>query len=103
MQSTVRAGLAAMLMTFALAAPVLAVKPLGSCPNDGFDAMNLNEFIALELSLGLPPDLVPAYSAAWASLDRNGDGALCIKDVPDTPGHTGAIYYNAVDNTSHSN
>ena len=104
--SAVRLGrsvLSAALLVLVMALPAAAVKPVGDCPNEGFAEMTLPQFTALEISVGAPQELLDALPTAWATLDKNDDAQICIKDAPDTHGHFGAVLFGAVDNTSHSN
>jgi hypothetical protein len=36
----------------------------------------------------------------WDGIDKNGDGTICMKDRPHTPGNP-AYFFNGVDNTAH--
>lgn len=92
---------AAGLLAFAVASPAIAGKPDRGCPNDGFTAMTYQQFRDLSLSLGIPEELLgEEHAAGWAGYDRNDDGSLCVKDLPDTAGHLGSWVFNVVDNTS---
>jgi hypothetical protein len=71
--------LGAALMVLALAVPAQAAKPTRGC-SDGKALMT--------------------REAGWASYDKNGDTRLCVKDLPDSPGHLGTWVWNVVDNTS---
>jgi hypothetical protein len=84
------------------AGPVAAKKPIRGCPNPSFDQMAMEEFRELSLEVGVPAELLftPEWEAGWDAYDRNGDGALCVKDLPDTPGTLDGWIFNVVDNTS---
>ena len=85
------------------AAPVLAAKPVGACPNSSFTSMTYREFRALSVSLGVPEALLgAAHEAGWNSYDKNGDGMNCVMDLPDNAGTLGGWVFNVVDNTAHS-
>ena len=101
-RSMIRASIVATLLSLALATPTLALKPDGNCPNDAFDKMTYAEFIALEISVGAPQEILDAVPAGLAAIDANDDGSVCVMDGPDTPGHLGAWLFNVIDNTSHS-
>lgn len=58
--------------------------------------MTFEEFFDLSVSVGVPPELI--VHEGWAKFDKNGDDVLCVKDVPDTPGHLGSWIFNVVDN-----
>jgi hypothetical protein len=81
--------------------PAQAAKPTRGC-SDGKALMTRDAFRALSLSVGVPADLLftPEWEAGWAGYDKNGDTRLCVKDLPDTPGHLGTWVWNVVDNTS---
>ncbi len=36
----------------------------------------------------------------WDAIDKNGDGVVCMKNRPHTPGNP-AYFFNGVDNTAH--
>ena len=95
------AVLGAALLLLALAAPASA-RPTRECGNDEFDLMDMEAFRDLSIEVGVPADILftPEWEAGWASYDKNGDGNLCVKDKPDTPGHLGSWVWNVVDNTS---
>lgn len=81
-------ALAVASLCIAMAAPaVLAAKPVAGCSN-GFELgpMSLEDSLGLKMELGFPPDAVPFYEALFADFDKNGNGLLCLKDLPDTPG-----------------
>ena len=93
--------LAVGLMALATAMPVAAVKPIRGCPNEGFVLMDYTTFRNLSILVGVPPELLgPDHFAFWNDIDRNDDGFMCIKDLPDTPGTLDGWIFNAVDNTS---
>lgn len=92
--------LAAVLVSVA-AAPVLAIKPVGSCPNTRFVSMDYQQFRALSLSVGVPESLLgPEHQAGWDSFDKNNDGSLCVMDLPDTHGTLDGWVFNVIDNTA---
>ncbi len=83
------------------AAPVLAAKPVGSCPNTRFVSMGYQQFRTLSLSVGVPESLLGSeHQAGWDSYDKNNDGNLCVMDLPDTPGTLDGWIFNVVDNTA---
>lgn len=85
------------------AAPVVAAKPVGECPNGAFTLMSYPEFRALSVLLGVPEDLLGAeHEEGWNTYDRNDDGSLCVMDLPDNAGTLGGWVFNVVDNTAHS-
>lgn len=89
------------LLTLVLAGPVLAARPVGRCGNEGFDLMTYSQFRALSVSVGVPEELLgPEHLAQWNSINKNDDKYLCVKDLPDTPGHLGGWIFNVVDNTA---
>ena len=98
-----RSMVAGALLSLVVAAPALAVKPVGGCPNSQYDVMTLQGFIDLEVSVGAPTDVVEGLPGLLDVIDANNDGHVCILDVPDTRGHQGPVLFNIVDNTSHSN
>ena len=73
------------LLAAAVAGPASAVRPIAGCP-PGFidDAFTLEA--ALEYKAPLPPEGVEYFSGYFRTTDRNGDGLVCMKDLPDTPG-----------------
>jgi hypothetical protein len=75
----------AMLMLASVAGPAFADRPIAGCP-PGFidDAFTLEE--ALAYKVGLPTGSVEYFTGYFASTDKNGDGLVCMKDLPDTPG-----------------
>jgi hypothetical protein len=85
--SLVTASIIASSMLAMVAGPVVAKKPIGSCPN-GFapDALDLDAVLAYKLALGFPPESVAPFTAFFGSVDKNGNGLVCLKDLPDTPG-----------------
>ncbi len=88
-------------MVAAVASPVAAAKPARGCTQD-FVPMTQAEFKALSASVGVPADFLasPEWSATWDRFNRNGDPYLCIKDLPNTPGHLDTWVFNVTDNTS---
>jgi hypothetical protein len=94
--------LAAGLLSIALAAPVTAAKPVRGC--GAAELMTIEAFRARSLEAGVPPDVLGAEWEAGlrSGFDKNGDGSLCVKDLPDTNGHLGTWIFNVVDNTSNS-
>ena len=88
-------------LAMAIASPAAAAKPARGCTQD-FVPMTQAEFKALSLSVGVPADFVesPEWAATWDAYNRNGDAYLCIKDLPNTPGHLDTWVFNVTDNTS---
>ena len=60
-------------------------RPIAGCP-PGFldDAYTLTE--ALKYKEPIPPEAIDYFTVYFASTDKNGDGLVCMKDLPDTPG-----------------
>ena len=89
------------LLSIMVAAPVSAAKPARGC-SDGKALMSIEQFRAMSLSIGVPADLLGADWEAGlrTGVDKNGDGSICVKDVPDTNGHLDTWIFNVVDNTS---
>ena len=103
MRRSITALMAAVALAIAMAVPALAVKPIGVCPNRQFEALTYAEFLALSRSVGVPEEFLGAdHFAAFQAFDKNNDGLVCIKDLPDTPGHLGGWVFNAIDNTANS-
>ena len=95
------ATLLVLLITFAQ--PVAAAKPVGGCPNPKFELMTYTQFRNLSLPVGVPAELLgPEHAAAWDDFDKNNDGRLCVKDLPDTPGTFFRWIFNVIDNTAKS-
>lgn len=83
------------------ATPAFAAKPIGGCPNAKFDAMVYSEFRQLSLDVGVPEELLgPEHAAGWDAYDKNGDGTLCVMDLPDNAGTLFGWIFNVIDNTS---
>lgn len=102
MRRSITALMAAFALATVMAVPTLATKPIGVCPNGQFEAMTYAEFLALSRSVGVPEEFLGAdHFATFQTFDKNHDGLVCIKDLPDTPGHLGAWVFNAIDNTAH--
>ena len=102
-RSLLRAGgwLITVLLCLAVAAPASAAKPTRGCPQ-GSALMTRDDFKALSLSVGVPPEVLVSleWAAGWDAYDKNLDDRLCIKDLPNTPGHLDSWIFNVVDNTS---
>ena len=58
--------------------------------------MTYAEFLALSRSVGCQEFLGADHFATFQTFDKNNDGLVCIKDLPDTPGHLGAWVFNAL-------
>ncbi len=87
-------------LMLAAAAPAWA-SPARACPNDQFTLMTFAEFRALSIGVGVPEEFLgAAWVAKMTTFDKNGDGLVCIMDLPDTPGHLGAWVFNVVDNAA---
>lgn len=85
---------------FAAAAPAMA-SPARSCPHDQFTLMTFAEFRALSLDVGVPEEFLgEPWVAKMTFFDKNGDGRVCVMDLPDTPGHYGAWVFNVIDNAA---
>lgn len=101
----IRAGawLTIAFLALALSAPVSAAKPVRGCTNT-FDLMTIEGFRERSIEAGVPLDLLgPEWEAGLrARFDRNSDSNICVKDLPDTPGHLDTFVFNVVDNTSNS-
>ena len=109
-------SLMALVLVFILAAPAMASKPTEGCPaavsgwvrvdGEGWSAGTVAGILEEGLTVegeaerfGFGDDLgsFKAFVIAGAlSLDRNANGFICMKDVPNTPGHPGFIF-GAVD------
>ncbi len=73
------------LSAAALAGPASAGRPIAGCPPGFIDgAFTLQA--ALEYKAPLPPEAFEYFSGYFAATDKNGDGLVCMKDLPDTPG-----------------
>ena len=91
----------AFALAAALAAPALAAKPAGACPNPKFVPMTYPQFRALLLQRGVPEEFLGAeHAAQFATLDKNNDSLVCLMERPDTPGTLNGGVFNAVDNTA---
>jgi len=100
-----RRSLTVLAMAFtlaaALAAPALAAKPVGACPNPGFVAMTYAQFRALSLQVGVPEELLGAeHAAQFATINKNNDPFVCVMNLPDTPGTLDGWIFNVIDNTA---
>lgn len=98
---TLRIGLALAVGSLCVAMAVPAVsasKPVAGCSN-GFDLgpMSLDESLAIKTSLGFPSDATPFYEALFDTFDKNDNGLLCLKDLPDTPGIAPSVFQLADD------
>lgn len=101
MRTTVRAAIAAILLSCLIVGPAAAAKPIRGCGTGGFELMTYEAFRDLSITVGVPEELLgDEHRAGWDAYDRNGDGSLCVKDLPDTPGHLGSWVFNVVDNTA---
>lgn len=101
MRTSLRVVLATIMILALSAGPVLAGKPIRGCGAGGFDLMSYEEFRDLSIAVGVPEELLgDEHRAGWDVYDRNGDGSLCVKDLPDTAGHLGSWVFNVVDNTA---
>ena len=96
----VTAILGLLTFMFVAVAPATA-SPARSCPNDQFALMTFAQFRALSVAVGVPEVyLGEAWLAKMTSFDKNGDGRVCVMDLPDTPGHYGAWVFNVIDNAA---
>jgi hypothetical protein len=96
------AGLSAstLLFAMALASPAIAASPTRGCP-DQFLKLDYWQFVAYSISLGNPPEVYPPQPGSyWTKLDKNGDGLLCIMDLPDNYGQLDGLAFNGVDNVA---
>lgn len=101
MRRSIPAMLAVMALLLTFAAPAAAAKPVGGCPNGGFELMTYQQFRTLSLSVGVPESLLGAeHEAAVGAIDKNDDGMICVRDQPDTPGTLGGWIFNVIDNTA---
>jgi hypothetical protein len=102
MRRTVVVLIAVVALLAAAAGPVAAAKPIRGCPNPSFDQLSMEEFRALSQAVGVPDELLftPEWEAGWGEFDKNGDGDLCVQDLPDTPGTADGWIFNVIDNTS---
>lgn len=101
----VLATLLAALLTVALAAPVMAVKPVRGCPTQpGWSLISGPDFYAMSVDNGFPPlegAELDAWYAGFYGFDRNGDGSLCFKEFqPTVAGAFPPYFWNVVDNVS---
>lgn len=83
--------LAVALLTLAMALPAWADRPVtGNCPRGyDFGPWTFQEGLDYKESVygGPIPDYsLAGYTATFAATDKNGDGKVCFKDLPDTPG-----------------
>lgn len=95
-RTSISIALAVVIASVAGASPASATKPSLGC-GPGFSSpgeLTLGE--ALKLFVDVPPALI---RGAWDHYDKNGDGKLCTKHLPDTPGIP-ADNVNITDNNS---
>jgi hypothetical protein len=60
-------------------------RPIAGCPPGFLDhAYTLTE--ALEYKGSIPPGATAYFGGYFAKTDKNGDGLVCMKDLPNTPG-----------------
>ena len=63
--------------------------------------MTYVEVRELSLAVGVPEEFLGAeHRAQWDAIDKNDDGRLCVKDLPDTPGTFFGWIFNVIDNTA---
>ena len=78
------------LLALSTSATLSDGRPTAGCPRgfiDGPDAGGAFDFgSALEYKGELPPLALAYFTVYLATTDRNGDGLVCMKDLPDTPG-----------------
>lgn len=92
---------AATLVSLAITSPVIAAQPARGCPDEAFLKMTYFEFRDYSISLGNPPSAFPPQPGpGWVAGDRNADGYLCIKNIPDNRGTLFGLAFIAVDNVS---
>lgn len=73
--------------------------PHDQLPTGTFSA-NFDNF-ADEIGFGSGDGLLYfVWFTQWDGIDKNGDGKVCMKDRPHTPGNP-AYFFNGVDNTAH--
>lgn len=79
-----------MLLAAAVAGPASAGKPIAGCPpgfiDDAFTLGNALAYKAQAYQDELPEEVVEYFTGYFATTDKNGDGLVCMKDLPDTPG-----------------
>ena len=78
----VAATTTAALLAASIATPVLAKPPVGGCPT-GFPIGPWTVEQALETK---PPEAEAYFRVYFAKVDKNGNGYVCMRDLPDTPG-----------------
>jgi hypothetical protein len=84
---TIAACATAALVLAISAAPVIAVKPVGRCPNGiQIGPLDLDAAIEYKRQFGFPDEGFAFFEGLFASFDKNGNGLVCLKDLPDTPG-----------------
>jgi hypothetical protein len=88
------------MLLAASAVPVSAAKPVRGCPNEGFVVFTMEQFRELSRQLGVPEDLLATLPGWWPTYDRNLNDLLCVKDLPDTPGHSDTWAFNLIDDVS---
>lgn len=96
------AGLTAASLAAVIATPqVLALKPVAGCPT-GFELgpMTLEASLVIKYELGFPPEAEPFYAQLFEDTDKNHNGLLCLKDLPDTPGIAASVFQLADDVSS---
>ena len=92
--------LAGAALTLVIVSPAAAGKPTRGCSSDA-ELLSFADFRQLSIEVGVPEELLDdAWAAGLATFDRNADGHVCVKDVPDTNGHLGSWVFNITDNTS---
>jgi hypothetical protein len=97
----VRSLLGAVVVAAAVATPVIAVKPVGDCPNPRFTAYTYPEFRQVSLDVGVAEDQLGAeHEAQFDAFDKNADGLVCFMDLPDNAGTLDGGVFNAIDNTA---
>ena len=95
-----RASAVSLILALTVARPISAASPARSCP-DAFLLLDFYQFVAYSVSLGNPPEVYPDEpGSGWRRADRNGDGRLCIMDLPDNYGQLDGLAFNAVDNVA---
>ena len=83
--------LAVTLLALVVALPAAAEKPTTeTCPRGyDFGPWTFEQGLAYKASVyggPIPGYSLAGYTATFAATDKNGDGKVCFKDVPDTPG-----------------
>lgn len=88
------------LILIAAVAPAAAKPPVGTCAM-GFmsPAMTLEEAVAYKTAAGFPPEGIDYFTGYFERTDKNGNGRVCVKDLPDTPGIAPYVTQLADDNT----